>query len=113
MLSDKYKEVLQHPQIDREKLDQQFEELKQRSTMEPAFEESAGYKSKPIMLRGKLYNFLRKVERYCKIVDIAIQHHPDITALVWAGIRFALDVCPSLLPYSCHLLFKSCAKDWS
>jgi hypothetical protein len=104
MLSNKFKEVLRDPQIDRKGIELQFESLKQRCTMEPVSEESAGDKSKFIMPRGKLYKFLKKVEYYCKFVDVAIQHHPDITALVWAGIRFALDVNSTFLFYSSDLL---------
>ena len=32
------------------------------------------------------------VEDCAKIVDMAIQHHPEISALVWAGARFILMV---------------------
>jgi hypothetical protein len=35
---------------------------------------------------------LKIVEKYMGIVDVAIQHHPDITALVWAGVRFIIQV---------------------
>ncbi|KAF8540469.1 hypothetical protein BDD12DRAFT_880424 [Trichophaea hybrida] len=35
----------------------------------------------------KMYKILQYVNKYCTIVDIAIQHQPQITALVWAGVR--------------------------
>ena len=37
-------------------------------------------------------NILQHINRYCAIVDIAIQHHPDVTALVWAGARTFIQV---------------------
>ena len=41
-------------------------------------------------------NILQHINKYCVIVDIAIQHHPDITALVWAGARTLIQVLQSL-----------------
>jgi len=41
----------------------------------------------------RLGNILKSVDKYAKIVDTAIQHHPDITSLVWAGARTMLQVC--------------------
>jgi hypothetical protein len=41
----------------------------------------------------KVYKILQHVDNYCKIVDVAIQHLPQITALVWAGIRMGFQVC--------------------
>jgi len=40
----------------------------------------------------RMRRILRSVEDCAKIVDVAIQHHPEITALVWAGARFILMV---------------------
>ncbi|RPB25175.1 hypothetical protein L211DRAFT_848057 [Terfezia boudieri ATCC MYA-4762] len=46
-----------------------------------------------------LGNILRGMEKYAKIVDTTIQHHPDITSLVWANARNILqgkqltDIC--------------------
>jgi len=40
----------------------------------------------------RLGNILKSVDKYAKIVDTAIQHHPDITSLVWAGARAVLQV---------------------
>jgi hypothetical protein len=39
-----------------------------------------------------VYKILQHVDNYCKIVDVAIQHQPQITALVWAGIRMGIQV---------------------
>jgi len=44
----------------------------------------------------RLGNILKSVDKYAKIVDTAIQHHPDITSLVWAGARTILQVCHCL-----------------
>ena len=41
-------------------------------------------------------NILQHINRYCTIVDIGIQHHPDITALVWAGARTLIQVSRKL-----------------
>ena len=41
-------------------------------------------------------NILQHINKYCAIVDIAIQHHPDITALVWAGARTLILVSRTL-----------------
>ena len=41
-------------------------------------------------------NILQHINKYCAIVDIAIQHHPDITALVWAGARTLIQVSRTL-----------------
>jgi hypothetical protein len=42
----------------------------------------------------KMYKILQHVDNYSKIIDVAIQHQPQITALVWAGIRMGFQVCP-------------------
>ena len=44
----------------------------------------------------RMRRILKSVEACAQIVDVAIQHHPDITALVWAGARFILMVRSSL-----------------
>ncbi|KAF8456498.1 hypothetical protein BDZ91DRAFT_786175 [Kalaharituber pfeilii] len=33
---------------------------------------------------------LKSVEHYARIMDVAIQHSPRITALVWAGVRLIM-----------------------
>ena len=50
---------------------------------------------KPFLTRGRIYNILRKIEKFAKIGDIAIQHHPGVVALVWASLRMLLQVCDS------------------
>jgi recombination DNA repair RAD52 pathway protein len=35
---------------------------------------------------------LKIIEQYMIIMDVAIQHHLDITALVWAGVRLMIQV---------------------
>ena len=42
--------------------------------------------------KDRLRRILRGVEKYTKIVDTAVQHSPEVTALVWAGIRGILQV---------------------
>ena len=51
---------------------------------------------KPFLTRGRVYNILRKIEKFAKYGDIAISHHPDVVALVWASLRMLLDVCDSI-----------------
>ena len=42
---------------------------------------------------GKMYKTLQYVNLYSKIIDVAVQHQPYITALVWAGVRTVIQVC--------------------
>lgn len=35
---------------------------------------------------------LKTIERYGKVVGTAIQHSPEVAALVWAGIELILSV---------------------
>lgn len=37
-------------------------------------------------------SILLGLQKAALIGDIALQHHPDTTALVWAGVRFILQV---------------------
>ena len=46
---------------------------------------------------GKMYKTLQYINTYSKIIDVAIQHQPCITALVWAGVRTVIQVCGRLL----------------
>jgi hypothetical protein len=41
----------------------------------------------------KMDKILGYVNKYCTIIDVAIQHQPQITALVWAGVRTCIQVC--------------------
>ena len=56
-------------------------------------------KDQKVKLIGKdrLRRILIGVEKYTKIVDTAVQHSPEVTALVWAGIRGILQVSILLL----------------
>lgn len=42
-----------------------------------------------VFIADKIFAQLNK---YAKIGDIALQHHPDVVALVWAGFRLLLNV---------------------
>ena len=46
---------------------------------------------------GKMYKTLQYIDMYAKIIDVAIQHQPCITALVWAGVRTVIQVCGNFL----------------
>lgn len=46
-----------------------------------------------IVIVERLGNILKSVNKYAMIVDTAIQHSPEITALVWAGMRGIIQVC--------------------
>ena len=45
-----------------------------------------------IIVREKINSVLKVMNKYMAIGDIAIQHSPRITALVWAGVRLGLQV---------------------
>jgi hypothetical protein len=45
-----------------------------------------------IIVREKINSVLKIMDKYMAIGNIAIQHSPTITALVWAGVRFGLQV---------------------
>lgn len=47
-----------------------------------------------IIVRNRINSILKKVDKYAKIGDIAIQHNPEVAALVWAAVRFFLQVRP-------------------
>jgi hypothetical protein len=40
----------------------------------------------------RIKKILKIIEQYMIIVDVAIQNQPDITALVWAGVRLMIQV---------------------
>ena len=40
----------------------------------------------------RMRRIVMSMEKCAKIVDVAIQHHPEISSLVWAGARFILMV---------------------
>jgi hypothetical protein len=35
----------------------------------------------------RIETILKVIEQYMSIINVAIRHHPGITALVWAGVR--------------------------
>jgi len=45
----------------------------------------------------RMKDLLQTFSKYAAIVDVAVQHSPQITALVWAGIRLTLQVRGRLL----------------
>ncbi|KAF8417722.1 hypothetical protein EV426DRAFT_356957 [Tirmania nivea] len=45
---------------------------------------------KQVSVEERMRKIVRSVESCVKIVDVAIQHRPEILALVWAGVRFIL-----------------------
>ena len=45
-----------------------------------------------IIVREKINSVLKVMDKYMAIGNIAIQHSPTITALVWAGVRLGLQV---------------------
>ena len=46
---------------------------------------------------GTMYKTLQYINKYATIIDVAIQHQPHITALVWAGLRAVIQVGGRLL----------------
>ena len=53
----------------------------------------------------KVQNIFVVFNKYIGVVDVAIQHSPEITALVWGGIRGILQVC---FLFSMHF----CVRYW-
>jgi hypothetical protein len=45
-----------------------------------------------VVVRKKLHKIVKALDTYTKIVDMGIQHSPQITALVWASARLILQV---------------------
>lgn len=64
---------------------------------------------KPIMTRVRIHNILKKMEKYAIIGDIAIQQNPNIVALVWAGVRFCLQV-RKIFPHLFSCLFLTISR---
>lgn len=50
------------------------------------------FRGKKIVVAQRLEKIFRTVDKYTRVVDTAIQHSPEITALAWAGVRFMLQV---------------------
>ena len=51
------------------------------------------WNGKKVVIVERLGKFLKIAEPYSKIVDTAIQSHPEVAALVWAGIWAIMRVC--------------------
>ena len=48
---------------------------------------------KEIIVMEHVGKILKIVDSYSKVVDIAVQSNPQVSALVWAGIRAIMQVC--------------------
>ncbi|KAF8461379.1 hypothetical protein BDZ91DRAFT_376443 [Kalaharituber pfeilii] len=53
-----------------------------------------------VVVVERLGRILKGVQHYAGIVDVAIQHSPETTALIWAGVRFILQVSDKILPHA-------------
>ena len=49
--------------------------------------------------RKKIESILATIEQYAHVIDVLIQHHPDITALVWGSMRGLIGVRKSLADF--------------
>ena len=45
------------------------------------------------VVRRNLENTFERLQEYTSIVNVAIQHDPHVTALVWGAIRLVLQAC--------------------
>lgn len=43
-----------------------------------------------VNLRNKMESFITRINTYVRLGDIAVQHSPQITALVWTGVRLVM-----------------------
>jgi len=43
-----------------------------------------------VKLKNKMESFITRINTYVRLGDIAVQHSPQITALVWSGIRLVM-----------------------
>lgn len=43
-----------------------------------------------VNLKSKMESFITRINTYVRLGDIAIQHSPQITALVWSGVRLVM-----------------------
>lgn len=60
---------------------------------------STGYVTvggKELFLRKRLGSILKKIQMFVQFGDIAIQHSPETTSLVWAAFRMMLQVIHDL-----------------
>ena len=71
--------------------------LTDNSTLKQAIESCEQAKKKAEgKYSPKITRILKKVQAFALFGDIAIQHHPDTTALVWAAFRMMLQVRTAL-----------------
>ena len=76
---------------------QQSEFLSATTTIEQALEMGENTKKKAEgKYSGRIGRILRKMQFFARFGDIAIQHNPETTALVWAAFRMMLQVGISL-----------------
>ena len=50
------------------------------------------WRGKEVIVVERLGKILRNVERYSKVIDTAIQSSPQVSALVWAGVKAIIQV---------------------
>ena len=50
------------------------------------------WRGKEVIVVEQLRKILKSVEKYSKVVDTAIQSNPQVSALVWAGVRAIMQV---------------------
>lgn len=50
------------------------------------------WRGKEVIVAERLEKIIRTVGKYTGVVDVAIQHSPEITSLAWASVRFLLQV---------------------
>ena len=50
------------------------------------------WRGKEVVVVERLGKILKSMEKYTKVVDTAIQSNPQVSALVWAGIRVIMQV---------------------
>jgi len=73
---------------------QQREFLSATTTIKEALEMGENTKKKAKgKYSGRIGSIVTKMQFFARFGDIAIQHHPDTTALVWAAFRIMLQVC--------------------
>ena len=42
----------------------------------------------------RLITFLESIQQFSQVVDVFVSSHPEVAALVWGGVKFALLVIP-------------------
>ena len=50
------------------------------------------WRGKKVIVVERLAKILKCVERYTKVVDVAVQSNPQVSAFVWAGVWAILRV---------------------